>query len=211
MEEVLQSRCYCPKKDAINWKYCEFAPSQEQMIAIYEDYVERRSNFHQAQNQQSEVEKFDRLAVHMRRNSPDKQFLLHLLMCIAPGSHIFEPGFRPANTRNAKPEPKKVIPDKEGLFRNSALLDTKLLSKRRSVNLVPRKQQLAMKLERAREKEQKAMEYREKLEADHEAYNSDDQEVTTVKISLKDYQTLKRAKYLEGVEGKLVNNSPALQ
>ena len=180
------------------------------MIAIYEDYVERRSNFHHAQNQQSEAEKFDRLAVHMRRNSPDKQFLLHLLMCVAPGSHIFEPGFRPANTRNAKPEPKKVIPDKEGLFRNSALLDTKLLSKRRSVNLVPRKQQLAMKLERAREKEQKAMEYREKLEADHEAYNSDDQEVTTVKISLKDYQTLKRAKYLEGVEGKLMSNSPAL-
>jgi hypothetical protein len=48
MEEVLQSRCYCPKKEAINWKYCEFPPSQEQMIAIYEDYVERRSNFHQA-------------------------------------------------------------------------------------------------------------------------------------------------------------------
>ena len=44
-------------------------------------------------------------------------------MCVAPASHIFEPGFRPASTRNAKPEPKKVIPDKEGLFRNSALLD----------------------------------------------------------------------------------------
>jgi hypothetical protein len=29
MEEVLQDTCYCPKKDAINWKYCEFPPSQE--------------------------------------------------------------------------------------------------------------------------------------------------------------------------------------
>jgi hypothetical protein len=120
------------------------------------------------------VEKFDRLAVHMRRNSPDKQFLMHLLMCIAPGSHIFEPGFRPANTRNAKPEPKKLIPDKEGLFRNSVLLDQKLLGKRRSVNLVPRKQQIAMKVERAREKEQKAKEFRLKMEADQDAYNSDD-------------------------------------
>ena len=144
------------------------------MITIYEEYAERRSNFSQAQNQQPSMDKFERLAIHMRRNAPDKQFLLHLLMCINPGSHIFEPGFKPANTKNARPEPKKVIPDKDGLFRNSALLDEKHLGKRRSVNLVPRKQQIAMKLERAREKEQKAKEYRLKMEADQEAYNSDD-------------------------------------
>ena len=95
-------------------------------------------------------------------------------MCVTPGSHIFEPGFRPANTRNAKPEPKKVIPDKDGLFRNSALLDEKLLGKRRSVNLIPRKQQIAMKVQRAREKEQKAKEFRLKMEAEQDAYNSDD-------------------------------------
>ena len=29
MEEVLQGKCYCPKKYAINWKYCEFPPSQD--------------------------------------------------------------------------------------------------------------------------------------------------------------------------------------
>ena len=87
-------------------------------------------------------------------------------MCIAPGSHIFEPGFRPANTRNAKPEPKKVIPDKDGLFRNSALLDSSKLGKRRSVNLIPKKEQMAMKVQKAKEREIKAMEYRLKLEAD---------------------------------------------
>ena len=49
------------------------------------------------------------------------------------------------------------------------------------------------------------------MEADQDAYDSDEEAVTTVKISLKDYQTLKRAKYLEGVESKLMSDSPALQ
>ena len=146
MEEVLQDRCYCPKKDAINWKYCEFPPSQDQMITIYEEYAERRSNFNQAQNQQPTIDKFERLTIHMRRNAPDKQFLLHLIMCINPGSHIFEPGFKPANTKNAKPEPAKVIPDREGIFRNSALLDASKLSKRRSINMIPKKEQMKMKV-----------------------------------------------------------------
>ena len=108
-------------------------------------------------------------------------------MCINPGSHIFEPGFKPANTKNAKPEPAKVIPDREGIFRNSALLDASKLGKRRSINLIPKKEQMKMKVQRAKEKEIKAMEYRLKMEADQKAYNSDEEGVTTVKISLKDY------------------------
>ena len=48
----------------------------------------------------------------MRRNAPDVAFLLGLISCTVPGSHIFEKGFRPvANTRNAKPEPVAIIPD----------------------------------------------------------------------------------------------------
>ena len=82
----------------------------------------------------------------MRRNAPDKQFLLQLIMCINPGSHIFEPGFKPASTKNAKPEPMKIIPDQEGIFRNSALLDASKLGKRRSINLIPKKEKMKMKV-----------------------------------------------------------------
>ena len=46
---------------------------------------------------------------------------------------------------------------------------------------------MKMKVQRAKEKEIKAMEYRLKMEADQEAYDSDEEGVTTVKISLKDY------------------------
>ena len=55
----------------------------------------------------------------MRRNAPDKPFLLGLISCTVPGSYIFEKGFRPANTRNAKPEPIAIIPDQNGFLRNS--------------------------------------------------------------------------------------------
>jgi hypothetical protein len=173
------------------------------MITIYEEYAERRSNFNSAQNQQPSRDKFERLAIHMRRNAPDKQFLLHLIMCINPGSHIFEPGFKPANTKNAKPEPAKVIPDREGILRNSAFLDTSRLGKRRSINMIPKKEQMKMKVQRALEKEQKATEYRLKLEADQEAYDSAEEGGATVKISMKDYQTLQRAKQLERANEQL--------
>ena len=106
MVEVYQLRCYCPKMTDITFKHCERPPSNEQLIAIYEDYVERRSNWNG-----DNVNQFLRLLTHMRRNSPDKRFLLGLISHVAPGSHIFERGFKPANTRNAKPEVRQNIPD----------------------------------------------------------------------------------------------------
>ena len=76
----------------------------------------------------------------MRRNAPDVPFLLGLISCTVPGSHIFEKGFRPvANTRNAKPEPVAIIPDQSGLLRNSQLLGPKDLKKRSSVNLLTKR------------------------------------------------------------------------
>jgi hypothetical protein len=108
-------------------------------------------------------------------------------MCINPGSHIFVPGFKPANTLNAKPDPVKIIPDRGGIFRNSALLDASNLANRKTINLIPKKERMRIKVQKAKELERKAMEYRMKMEADQEAYDSDEGNMTTVKISLKDY------------------------
>ena len=52
-------------------------------------------------------------------------------------------------------------------------------------------------LNRIREREEKFAATKAKLEADLEAYNSDDDDYTSVKISLQDYEVLKRAKVLE--------------
>ena len=52
-------------------------------------------------------------------------------------------------------------------------------------------------LNRIKEREEKCAAAKAKLEADLEAYNSDDDDFTSVKISIKDYDVLKRAKLLE--------------
>ena len=52
-------------------------------------------------------------------------------------------------------------------------------------------------LNRIREREERFAAAKAKLEADLEAYNSDDDDFTSVKISIKDYDVLKRAKLLE--------------
>ena len=52
-------------------------------------------------------------------------------------------------------------------------------------------------LNRIREREEKFAAAKAKLEADLEAYKSDDDDFTSVKISLQDYEVLKRAKVLE--------------
>ena len=52
-------------------------------------------------------------------------------------------------------------------------------------------------LNRIREREEKFATAKAKLEADLEAYNSDDDDFTSVKISLQDYDVLKSAKLLE--------------
>ena len=52
-------------------------------------------------------------------------------------------------------------------------------------------------LNRIKEREEKFATAKAKLEADLEAYNSDDDDFTSVKISIKDYDVLKRAKLLE--------------
>ena len=76
------------------------------MIAIFEDYVDRRSNWNGANSAA-----FERLVIHMKRNSPDKRFLVGLIASVHANCFIFEKGFKPANTRNAKPEVKMNIPD----------------------------------------------------------------------------------------------------
>jgi hypothetical protein len=72
----------------------------------------------------------------MRRNAPDKRFLIGLLCSVGAGGFIFARGFKPAKTANARQEDKKVIPDKNGMLMNSELLGPKDLKRRSSVNLL---------------------------------------------------------------------------
>ena len=60
-------------------------------------------------------------------------------------------------------------------------------------------------LNRIKEREAKFAAVKAKLEADMDAYNSDDDDYTSVKISLKDYDVLKRAKLLERANPNIFN------
>ena len=60
-------------------------------------------------------------------------------------------------------------------------------------------------LNRITEREAKFAAVKAKLEADMDAYNSDDDDYTSVKISLQDYDVLKRAKLLERANPNIFN------
>ena len=60
-------------------------------------------------------------------------------------------------------------------------------------------------LNRIKEREAKFAAVKAKLEADMDAYNSEDDDYTSVKISLKDYDVLKRAKLLERANPNIFN------
>ena len=60
-----------------------------------------------------------------------------------------------------------------------------------------------MRAQRSSERADKAIEAREKDKADLEAYDSDDDENEFVKISLQDYQKLKRVKLSEKANSNL--------
>ena len=60
-------------------------------------------------------------------------------------------------------------------------------------------------LNRIKEREVKFAAVKAKLEADMDAYNSEDDDYTSVKISLKDYDVLKRAKLLERANPNIFN------
>ncbi len=72
MKEMYDEICYCPKVLDTRLEPCLNPPSCEHLVEILATLIETNGNY----ETQAQADTFNRLAKHMRRNSPDKQWLL---------------------------------------------------------------------------------------------------------------------------------------
>ena len=68
MKEMYEGTCYCPMTLDTRLEPCLHPPSCDHLIDILVDLIEANGNY----ESQAQADKFNRLAKHMRRNSPDK-------------------------------------------------------------------------------------------------------------------------------------------
>ena len=129
----------------------------------------------------------------MRRNTPDKQWMLGLLATLHPGHDVFQKGYRPPARHQANQPQQQKIPNRQGFFDNLEMLSAKELRKKSSINFLSKRERTQFQLDRIHEREQKLQLAKAKKEADLQLLDDEDDDFK-VKISLADFEVLKRAK-----------------
>ena len=86
-----------------------------------------------------------------------------------------------------------MIPNKNGFFDNLEVLSAKELRKKGSINFLSKRERTQFELDRIIEREQKLQLAKAKKEADLQLLEDEDDDFK-VKISLADFEVLKRAK-----------------
>ena len=91
LKEIYTGRCLCPKVADINFKPCCNPPSAEFLRDEAADLIDNNNAY---ANQEQEKQ-WKRLGKHMRKNIPEKQWLLGLLAMIAPRHEVFQKNYMP--------------------------------------------------------------------------------------------------------------------
>ena len=129
----------------------------------------------------------------MRRNTPDKQWMLALLSTLHPAHEVFQKGYRPPARHQANQPQQQLIPIRNGFFDNLEVLSAKELRKKGSINFLSKREKTQFELDRILEREQKLQLAKANKEADLQLLD-DEADDFKVKISLADFEVLKRAK-----------------
>ena len=75
MQEVRAKECFCPLLKDITFLPCVHPPTTSQLVDGITDMLENNGNY----EDEEQARKYKRLAVHIRRNAPEKQWLIGLL------------------------------------------------------------------------------------------------------------------------------------
>ena len=70
---------------------CVHPPTTSQLVDGITDMLENNGNY----ENEEQARKYKRLAVHIRRNAPEKQWLIGLLGSLYPANEIFLKGYKP--------------------------------------------------------------------------------------------------------------------
>lgn len=119
--------------------------------------------------------------------------MLGLLATLHPTHEIFQKGYRPLAALQPQQRQQLMIPNPNGFFDNLEPLSTKELCQKSSISFLTKRERMQFELDRINEREQKLQLARAKKEADLQLLD-DEGDDFKVKISLADFEVLKRAK-----------------
>lgn len=188
LQEVIRGDCYCPMLEEIKFKVCLCPPSMDELVAIYEQYLNERK-----WASEKEFKPYDRLLAHLKNSQPDKHWFLGVLSLLTPKHAIFQPGYRP-RVREVVQHAPYMVKDPNGFFMKMQPLSAKEIRKRGGyINPMTKREKAEMALERLQEKEEKIQLAKQKKQADLLLLNDQD-DGFKVRVSMADYEVLKRAK-----------------
>ena len=89
--EVYNGTCYCPKQVDVKPLFCLNPPPNHLLVEMIATMIEQNDSY----ANEEQANQYKRLATHMRRHTPDKQWMLGLLSNLNPGHEVFQKGYLP--------------------------------------------------------------------------------------------------------------------
>jgi hypothetical protein len=90
LKDIYTGKCHCPKLSEIKFQPCCYPPSQEFLRDEVCTIIENGDFPDEEQTKQ-----WKRLVKYMRKNTPEKRWLLGLLATISPGHEVFQKNYKP--------------------------------------------------------------------------------------------------------------------
>jgi hypothetical protein len=110
--EIFQEVCYCPMMKDVKFLPCLHPPTADQMVEIIATMIDGNDSY----ESERQADQFKRLAVHIRRSRPDKQWMLGILSTLHPNHEIFQKGYRPPSNLPPQQQQRQMIPNPSGFF-----------------------------------------------------------------------------------------------
>ena len=114
--------CYCPQTEDVKVHNVLHQPTGEQLVSIIVTAIEDNGNYANAKEENA----YRRLAKHMKRATPNTQWMLGLLSTMTSDHEVFKKGYRPpARRQQAMQAEEEMIPLREGFFDGLDILSAK--------------------------------------------------------------------------------------
>jgi hypothetical protein len=91
LKEIYTTKCHCPKLSEINHRPCVNPPSSSVLRDECASIIENNDDY----ANEEQAKQWKRLAKYMRKNIPEKTWVLGLLALVAPGHPVFKKDYQP--------------------------------------------------------------------------------------------------------------------
>ena len=90
LKDTIRNRIYSQKLTEFHNKVCIYPPSLEELVNIYESYINGRN-----WETPEEFSRYDRLLAYLKNYKSDKLWIIGLLSKLKPDDDIFRPDYQP--------------------------------------------------------------------------------------------------------------------